>query len=240
MSGAGIDGADMRPLVVSDMDGTLTTAETWRAVLAWLDAHHPSPAAHRFVAVRLPLVILAKAGLYDKERFRARWLADLAALLRGRTAAELAAMGEWVVERHLWPARREAAIEAVAAALPAALAAGGVTGRAGQPAAVILATGAYQPVADAFARRIDAGHAIGTPLELRDGLATGRLAAPVGSGAQKAAAVVAQAGGGAVLAAFGDTAADIPLLELADRPVAVAPDARLLRIARERRWEVLG
>ena len=39
---------------------------------------HPSPAARRFVTVRLPRVALAKAGLLDKEAFRARWLEEFA------------------------------------------------------------------------------------------------------------------------------------------------------------------
>ena len=85
-------------VIVSDMDGTLTTAETWRGVLDWMKVNRPSGAAQRFVTVRLPLVILAKPGIINKERFRARWLSDLAALLRGATVDELNAMGEWVVE----------------------------------------------------------------------------------------------------------------------------------------------
>jgi HAD superfamily phosphoserine phosphatase-like hydrolase len=220
------------PVVVSDMDGTLTTAETWRGVLAWVTEHHPSPAARRFVTVRLPLIALAKLGAYDKEAFRARWIRDEARLLAGVTAEGLVAMGEWVVERHLWPARREAAIEAVDAATRAA--------RAQEPGSVLLlATGGYQQVGDAFARRIGADAALGTPLEIRQGAATGNLAAPTQSGTQKAAAVRARAAGGDVVAAFGDTAADVPLLEMAGRAVAVAPDAALRRTAVTRGWEIL-
>lgn len=220
------------PIVVSDMDGTLTTAETWRGVLAWVTEHHPSPAARRFVAVRMPLVFLARLGIYDKEAFRARWIGEQASLFRGVPAGQLTAMGEWVVERHLWPARREAAIAAVEAAAGAA--------RAQDPAAALLiATGGYQQVGDAFARRLGADAALGTPLEVRDGIATGALAAPTQSGVQKAAAVLARAAGGSVLAAFGDTAADVPLLEMARRAVAVAPDARLRRTAVERGWEII-
>jgi HAD superfamily phosphoserine phosphatase-like hydrolase len=220
------------PVVVSDMDGTLTTAETWRGVLAWVTEHHPSPAARRFVTVRLPLIALAKLGAYDKEAFRARWIRDEAHLLAGVSADGLAAMGEWVVERHLWPARRTTAIEAVEAATRAA--------RADDPAVVLLlATGGYQEVGDAFARRIGADAALGTPLEVRAGLATGNLAAPTQSGTQKAAAVRVRAAGGDVVAAFGDTAADVPLLEMAGRAVAVAPDAALRRTALTRGWEIL-
>jgi HAD superfamily phosphoserine phosphatase-like hydrolase len=220
------------PIVVTDMDGTLSSADTWRGVLAWIREHHPSAAARRFVTVRLPMVALAKAGLTDKEAFRGRWLTDQARLLRGVSEARLAEMGEWVVERHLWPARRQVAIDAVAAALAEARAADAT-------AELVLATGGYQPVGDAFARRIGASTALGTPLEVRDGLATGALLAPTQSGEQKAAAVRARAGSGEVVAAFGDTIGDVPLLAMARRAVAVAPDPGLRREAVARGWEIL-
>ena len=146
-------------VIVSDMDGTLTTAETWRGVLAWTLQYRPSAAARRFVGIRLPLVLLAKLGVISKERFRARWLSDQATLLRGASADELAAMGEWVVEHHLWPARRAEGVNAVAAALNAA--------RVTHPTIqLLLATGGYQQVGDAFAKRIGATAALGTPLQL--------------------------------------------------------------------------
>ena len=220
------------PIIVSDMDGTLTTSEMWRGVLAWVRAFHPSFAARRFVIVRLPLIVLARLGLVDKEVFRARWMRDFAGLLRGVTTAQLAEMGEWVVEQHLWPARRQAALDALAAAAH--------TARAADPASeVILATAAYQPVGDAFARRIGADVALATALEVKGGVATGRLAAPVQSGEQKAAAVRDRAAGRDVLVAFGDSAGDIPLLALAQRSVAVAPDSALRRAAVARGWEIV-
>jgi len=221
------------PVIVSDMDGTLTTAETWRGVLAWILQHRPSPAARRFVSLRLPLVAAAKISLISKERFRARWLSDQARLLRDARDSELAAMGEWVVEHHLWPARRTAGIDAVAAAFAAAQ-------RSNPGTQLILATGGYQQVGDAFARRIGAVTALGTPLQFEGGVATGQLAAPTQSGEQKAAAVLARAAGGPILAAFGDTAADVPLLALAQRAVAVAPDSHLRREALRRGWEIVG
>lgn len=220
-------------VIVSDMDGTLTTAETWRGVLAWALQHRPSAAARRFVSVRLPLVLLAKLGVISKERFRARWLSDQATLLRGASADELAAMGEWVVEHHLWPARRAEGINAVAAALSAAR----VTHASVE---LLLATGGYQQVGDAFAKKIGAAVALGTPLEMMEGHATGRLAAATQSGEQKAAAVRARAAGGHILVAFGDTAADTPLLSMAQRAVAIAPDTQLRREALRRGWEIVG
>jgi len=222
-----------RPIVVSDMDGTLTTAETWRGVHEWILTHHPSSAARRFILVRLPLVFLVKSGIMNKERFRARWLADQTKLLRGLTTAQLVEMGEWVVAQHLWPARRQVGVDAVRAAF-------NVAQQQDQHAELILATGGYQSVGAAFARRLGATTALGTPFEVKDGRATGRLAAPTQSGEQKAAAVRAHAAGGAILAAFGDTAADIPLLSLAERAVAVAPDRALRAAAARAGWECIG
>jgi len=222
-----------RPIVVSDMDGTLTTAETWRGVHEWILANATSAAARRFIAVRLPIVFLARSGLMNKERFRARWLEDQTRLLRGTPNDQLTAMGEWVVEHHLWPARRVEAITAVQAAHAAA--------RATDPSAeLVLATGGYQPIAAAFAKKLGATIALGTPFEVLNGNATGKLAAPTQSGIEKARATQACAAGGRILAAFGDTAADIPLLKLAERAVAVAPDSALALEAARLGWERLG
>jgi HAD superfamily phosphoserine phosphatase-like hydrolase len=219
-------------IVVSDMDGTLTTAEAWRGVLRWLGEHHPSPAARRFVTVRLPRVVLVKAGLVDKETFRARWFEDMARLLAGLPAERLGEMGEWVVESSLWPARRHDVIRLVERALAEAR-------EADPEARLVVATGAYEPIADAFARRMGAHHALGTPLEIVDGRATGRLTAPVGSGSRKAAVVRALAAEGTVAAAFGDTGGDIEFLRLAGRAVAVAPDRELRREATRAGWEIV-
>jgi HAD superfamily phosphoserine phosphatase-like hydrolase len=220
------------PLVVSDMDGTLATVDTWRGVHGWIRARYPSPEADRFVRVRLPSIVKARVFGFDKEGFRARWQEDQARLLEGMDAAWLDELAASVVEEHLWPSRRLGAVDAVHAAIE--------TARAADPGArLILATGAWQPIADSFARRLGADLALGTPLEVRDGVVTGRTVVPTQSGAQKAAAVRSLAAGAPVVAAFGDTAADIALLELAERPVAVAPDGELRREAARRGWEVL-
>lgn len=219
------------PVVVSDMDGTLA-AYPWRAVLGWIREHHPSPAARRFVVVRLPRVVLAATRRGDREAFRVGWMADQARLLRDLPEARLTEMAEWVVEHHLWPGRRQVAIDAVMAAAAVA--------RATYPGSrLLLATGAYRQLGEAFGRRIGADVALGTPLEVREGVATGALSGPTQNSEAKAAAVAEDAAGSEVLAAFGDSYADIPLLRLAVRAVAVAPDAGLRREAQLRGWEIL-
>ena len=86
---------------------------------------------------------------------------------------------------------------------------------------MILVSGTYQPVLEVFARRIDA-EAIGTPLELRDGRATGRLAGPVNNDGVKVASLRPLLGDATLVAAYGDTPADVPMLELSAAATVVA------------------
>ena len=95
------------PLVVSDMDGTLATVDTWRGVHAWIRACYPSRDADRFVRVRMPAIVKARVFGLDKEGFRARWQEDQARLLEGMDAARLDELAASVVEEHLWPSRRQ-------------------------------------------------------------------------------------------------------------------------------------
>jgi phosphoserine phosphatase len=217
--------------VVADLEGTCTAGETWRAVGAWLVAHDRRGRYRRFLLPRLLAIPLVRLGAITRQQFRDRWIRDLARLLDDLAAAELAAVAEEIVDEHLWPARRPAVIEELEAAALAG-------------SRVILASGTYQPVLEAFAARLATGSAgpavaLGTPLELVGGRTTGRLAGTIGTGHRKADRVQRMAGARRLAAAYGDSLADVPLLELADDPIAVAPDADLRPIALARGWRVI-
>jgi phosphoserine phosphatase len=135
------------------------------------------------------------------------------------------------VATELWPKRRPDVLDELSRA-------------AAEGARVVIATGAYAPVLDAFVARLAGGPAgpvagLGTPLEMRDGRTTGRLAGPIGTGKAKAARVRAFAGGADLAVAYGDSLADVPLLEAAREAVAVAPEGALRRIATTRGWRIL-
>jgi HAD superfamily phosphoserine phosphatase-like hydrolase len=217
-------------VVAADLEGTLTTGETWRGLVRYLTearGEQGARAYRRFAWRRLPEHLLARGGLLDRQAFRDRWLRDFTGLLRGLAPDEVRGMAEWVVEHELWPKRRPGLL----AELERYRAAG---------YRLVLASGTYQPVLDAFARRIGAV-GLGTPLEVREGLTTGRLLGAVNTGEAKASRLRAFVAGlgTAVAAAFGDTAADVPMLALGARAVAVQPDAELARQARARGWQVL-
>jgi phosphoserine phosphatase len=212
------------PVIAADLEGTLTSGETWRAVgRYWLE--HGNRRRYRwFVWRRLPEVALARLGILRRQPFRDRWIRDLARLFRGCSEADVAGIAAWVVEDVLWPRR----YEKVLAELVAHRAAG---------TRVLLVSGTYQPVLEAFAARIGA-EAFGSRLEMRDGIATGALGT-VNTGARKVATLRDVLNGAPLVTAYGDSWADAPMLEASDMPVAVGPDRRLEALALERGWRVI-
>lgn len=219
------------PLVAADLEGTCTVGETWRGVGRWLVDHGRRGRYRRFLAPRLAAIPLVRLGVISRQGFRDRWIRDLARLLDGLTAGELEAVATQVVEGELWPKRRVAVLDALEAA-------------AADGARVVIASGTYEPILAAFVARLAGGPAgpvlgLGTPLEMADGRTTGRLAGRVGTGSLKADRVAALAAGAPVGAAYGDSLADVPLLDLAAEAVAVAPDRDLRPVAIARGWRIL-
>lgn len=212
--------------VASDLEGTLTAGETWRGVGRYMEDHGRRTRYRAFLLSRLPGVLAAKLRLTDRQAVRDGFIAGLAQLFRGMTRAEIERMAEWVAEEELWPKRHEAVLRELEAHAEA--------GRR-----VVLAAGGYQPVLEAFARKIGA-EAVGTPLEFSRGEATGRLVGAVNTGKAKAERLRERVGAGELRAAYGDTWADLGMLELSEAPVAVQPDPRLRKEALERGCRVLG
>jgi phosphoserine phosphatase len=218
-------------LVAADLEGTCTSGETWRGVGRWLAAHGRRGRYRRFLAPRLAALPLVRLGAISRQAFRDRWIRDLARLLDGLTAGELEDLAREIVEDELWPQRRVSVVDALEAA-------------ASDGARVVIASGTYQPVLAAFVARLASGPAgpvigLGTPLGMEDGRTTGRLAGRVGTGSLKAERVSELAGGAPVRAAYGDSLADAPLLELAAEAIAVAPDRELRALAIARGWRIL-
>jgi len=212
-------------IIASDLEGTLTSGATWKAIGRYLCQHGQQVRYQLFLGTHLLAVPLVKARLLDEQTYRDRWLSDLAGLLTGMTEAEFAKIAEWVVEDELWPKRRPALVAEL-------------DGLRAQGHRVIVSTGAYQPVAEAFSRRIGAV-ALGTPLAVRDGRLTGHVDGPTNTGSVKAEGLRRYLAGAALDTAYGDTCADLPMLELSQTPVVVEPEPRLRAIAVQRGWRIM-
>jgi HAD superfamily phosphoserine phosphatase-like hydrolase len=218
----------MHRFVATDLEGTLSTGEAWRGIAAYLKTHGRARDHQIFFATHFVPALLVRLGVSDKLTFRNQWLIDQAKLLKGYSSQELDTLADWVVEHELWAKHRANVITELQRHHNA-----GCT--------VIIATGAYEPIAQALARRFpfDNVQVAATPLEMKDGHFTGKFAAEIGVDALKAQRVRALVGDGTLVAAYGDTAADAPMLELSAEPVAVSPDAALAKIAAEKGWRIL-
>ncbi len=212
-------------IIATDLEGTLTTGETWRGIGKYLAQHGRAMTYRTFFLTHLPGALLSKLGLISKQRFRDRWIADLPRLLRGYTVAQWNDVAEWVVEHELWPQRRVTLIDEIMS-------------HRQDGYRLVLVSGTYQPVLDAFARRLDA-EAVGTPLELANDRATGRLAGAINNAEAKAGRLRAFLAGSLPDIAYGDTAADLPMLGLSKIPVAVYPDAQLRKAASKGGWRII-
>lgn len=221
-----------KAIVASDVEGTLTTGETWRALGRYYQQHEQRSAYRRFFAARMPSFALMKLGLKDEQTYKTRWIEDLAQFFAGMNKDELAQVAAWVVEQELWPKRR---LDVVAALEEQR--------RAGYT--LVLASGVYQPILEALAARLGAV-AVGTPLEITNidteagGVATGRLVGEVNTGAAKLERLTAWLDGRTLSAAYGDTQADVPMLARAREAIAVYPNAELREVAKAKDWRVLG
>ncbi len=218
----------MNSFVATDLEGTLSAGEAWRGIAAYLSTHGRKRAHQIFFATHFVPALLARVGILDKQTFRNQWLVDQAKLLKGSTAEELQTLAAWVVENELWAKQRASVIQELKQHHDA-----GCT--------IIIATGAYEPIANAFARRMNLQNmrVLATPLEMVNGRATGNFAGALGVDILKAQRVRDTIGDGTLVAAYGDTAPDVPMLEMSTQPVAVSPDAALEKIAREKGWRVL-
>jgi HAD superfamily hydrolase (TIGR01490 family) len=107
---------------------------------------------------------------------------------------------------------------------------------------VWLVTAAPAELAGIVARRLGLTGALGTVSEIEDGVYTGRLVGEPLHGPAKAEAILALADKEgldlAQCSAYSDSANDLPMLTTVGHPVAVNPDAKLKRIARENGWDI--
>ena len=212
-------------IIASDLEGTLTTGSSVAGLAKYLQASSDSSGYKRFVRSRLKSYLAAQIGLQDKQNFRNRWLRDFIQLFEGRSRKDFAEIAEWVVEHELWAKRREDVLAAIASQNPEKL---------------VLSSGAYTPILQAFAKRIEADDVIGTGLEFSENRLTGKLAGRINVKNVKARRLQSYLGDDPLHTAYGDTEADVPMLKMAENAVAVYPDKNLRRTATALGWRVIG
>jgi phosphoserine phosphatase len=211
-------------IVVSDMMGTLTTGSPFLGLVDWVKHNQSRLRANYYMAVITPSYLLARNGLIDWQAWGQGLMIKSLSYIRNADEEKVRHASEWVVEHNLWKKRREDVV-------------GRLVKHREEGARVYIASSVVEPFIEPFARRIGA-QVIGTPTEIVQGRL--RTAGALVANERKIEQVLNRLGVERVDVAYGDTWMDIPLLEHANHPVAVYPDERLMAIASERGWEIIG
>jgi HAD superfamily phosphoserine phosphatase-like hydrolase len=211
-------------IVLSDIEGTVTTGSSWRALGRYLIKHGRGWAYSLFILRWLPRFPFVKMGLVDQRKGMNAWMQDEISLLAGKTRGEIGEIADWIVRNEMWPKRRPDVIR-------------DLSQHRSSGAKIVLVSSAYQPFAEAFARYLET-EAIGTGLLYHQDRLSG-LSLPVNAYQQKADKVRSLYKGKAFIAAYGDTASDIPMMRLSQEPIAVYPDQRLREEVISRGWRIL-
>jgi HAD superfamily hydrolase (TIGR01490 family) len=177
-----------------------------------------------------PLVL---AGVLGKSRWYESWARDMAWLFRGLTLDEGNELFDRIIEERVVPNLRTDIMEIL-------------RDHQKKGHVVALISGSPQELLDAMASHLDIDHALGSPLETRDGRYTGKMAGSVTMSEGKVDALKGWlADSGLEINwedsyAYGDGHTDAQLLEQVGHPVAVYPDDGLKAIAEQRNWKIIG
>ena len=211
-------------IVLSDMNGTLTTGSPYLGVVDWVKHNQNKFEATWYKLSIMPSYLLAKRGLIDWQVWGQKLMIDSLSYIKDATPEKVEQVSEWLVEQELWRNRREDVVVRL------------VKHRE-EGAKTYITSSMMEPFLEPFARRIGA-EVIGTPTEIVNGRL--KIAGEMVVNEKKIEQALSRLGVDKVDVAYGDSLMDVPMLEHADHPVAVYPEEGLKKLAQERGWEILG
>jgi phosphoserine phosphatase len=211
-------------IVASDLMGTLSTGSPFLGLVDWIKHNQSKVSANLYMTAAMPSYVLAKNGWIDWQEWGQKLMIDSLAYIKDANPEKLSQASEWVVEHDFWKKRREDVVARI------------IKHRE-QGAKVYIVSSVVEPFIEPFAKRIGA-QTIGTPVEIVNGRV--QLSSELVANEKKVEQILSRIGVNRVDVAYGDTIKDVPLLEHAEHPVAVYPDAKLKAIALERGWEIIG
>ncbi len=211
-------------LVVTDFNGTLSHGSPIIGLVGWVGENQSKLRKNIYMAKIMPSWFLAKRGLIDWNKWVMDTFISCMPVLKDATPEIFEEVIAYTMQTQLWAKRRLDMIERISKHVQ-------------QDDEVVIATGMWQPTVAHFAAHIGA-KGLGTEIKFENGRMT--LAEPIAHGQDKADKIRKQLGVECIDVAYGDTAADIPMLEMARQPVAVYPDKKLKTVALERGWEIFG
>ena len=211
-------------IVVSDIEGTLTNGSSWKALQRYYMTYL-NPWTYRLFILRwLPRYPLVKAGILNREKAVREWMNREIKLLEGFSQDEFNNIANWIVDNEMWSQRREYLVKEIEEYKVSGI-------------KIVLVSSAYQPLVDQFANRLGAD-SIGSSLIYRENKLSG-VVTPINSYQQKADNILTRYQNEKIVAAYGDTISDLPMMELSENPIAVTPSPELRKIAEHRSWRII-
>ncbi len=221
-----------------DFDGTLFSGHFWQGLADYHFKHNLKKASvYVFLVTHLFMsfvyVLASKLKIIRPEAHKIKWGEDMGFFLKGLSAEEVEKMYEWMMRDYFMPRAKPE----TAKILKEHIEKGHI---------VVIVSGSYRNFLELIGKELGVKYAIGTEVELKDGVYTGRIIKPLCFGKQKAIAI-----GGFIERekldidlensyAYADNISDLPMLEMVGNPAAAFPDKKLLKVARKRGWLVVG
>lgn len=216
-----------------DCDGTLFAAQYGRGLLKYASEHGRKGVTRAYFASMLPLYLLRKIKLVSEEAYQRPLIARLAWMAKGMTEEEFRTASEWINKNYLLPQERTD----VVARLREHQSKGHV---------VVLVSAQLYPSLKTLGAHYNASGLVGTKVEMKDDRYTGQIIPPVITGADKDRYTREYFSSNNMdidweaSYAYADSITDTGLFGLVGHPVAVYPDARLLALAQNKNWEIIG
>jgi len=216
-----------------DCDGTLYSAQYGRGLMKYASERGNKGAVRRYYASMLPLFTLRKFKLIAEEKFHRPLTARMAWMVKGMSEEKFRDLSECMFKEYLLPTERT---EVVAR----------LRDHQAKGHAVLLVSAQLSPSLEILARLYKADGFVGTKIEIKNGLYTGRIIPPVITGADKdryTREYLLSRGQDVdweASYAYADSITDTGLLRMAGHPVAVHPDPKLFALAQTSKWEIVG
>jgi len=207
-----------------DVDGTLVSTNVVHPTLFYL-ANQGTPLAslRRLGRAALQVPAMALAEIADRRLFNELLYSTYAGMTEDRLLVLADEAYDRVMRPYVFPGARDLVQRA----------------REGGRKIVFI-SGALDFIVERLADQLGADEVIANRLELKNGVATGKLLKPVVAGPEKARIVRdhARRNGHDLddCFAFSDSYSDVPMLSVVGHPAAVNPDPRLAVLARSYSW----
>jgi HAD superfamily hydrolase (TIGR01490 family) len=207
-----------------DVDGTLVGSNLVQPTLYYLaNQGTPLQSALRLGRALVGAPRMAVAELFDRRTFNELLFSTYAGMSEDR----LELLGEDAFRNVMLPTLYSSAKGLVEKSLAAGH-------------EVVFVSGALECIIRHLARHLGATQVIANRLEMKDGIATGKLLRPVVAGPEKARIVRDHARSKGFdldeCFAFSDSYSDVPMLSVVGHPAAVNPDKRLAMLAKAYSW----